>query len=268
MGDVIVSHVRVEGLSGRIYASTRPAGDKAHGAPAFVLVHGIGVSHRYLWRLHRMLAKTANTYSVDLPGFGGTPKPDRQLSVADYAAFLLAVLDRAGVDGASVGPCILVGHSMGVQFAVEAARQQPDRCRGLVLMGPVVNPRRRKALLQALDLTRDCLFHESVSCNAVVLGDYVRCGPRWYLKELPVMMGYRLEDHITEVSVPVLVMRGGRDPIASREWCSMLAARAVAGEVREIEGCGHVIQHIATERTGGVIREFAGSLDTSLEAPG
>jgi pimeloyl-ACP methyl ester carboxylesterase len=204
MVDFAVSDVRSQGLSGRLYASRGAGKSRAEGeaAPAFVLVHGIGVSHRYLLRLHQLLAETTDTYSIDLPGFGGTPKPGRQLSVGDYADFILAALDEAGVTS-----CVLVGHSMGTQFAVEAAARQPDRFTELVLMGPVVDPRRRTVMRQALDLTTDCAFFESPSSNLIVLTDYIRCGPRWYLTELPIMMSYPLEERIGDVGVPVLVPR-------------------------------------------------------------
>ena len=50
----------------------------AGGTPAVVLIHGIGVSHRYLRRLHGLLAETGDTYSIDLPGFGATPRPGQR----------------------------------------------------------------------------------------------------------------------------------------------------------------------------------------------
>jgi len=262
MVDFAVSDVRSQGLSGRLYASRGAGKSRAEeaAAPAFVLVHGIGVSHRYLFRLHRLLAETADTYSIDLPGFAGTPKPGRQLSVGDYADFILAALDEAGVTS-----CVLVGHSMGTQFAVEAAARQPDRFTELVLMGPVVDPRRRTVMRQALDLTKDCAFFESASSNLIVLTDYLRCGPRWYLTELPVMMSFPLEERIGDVRVPVLVLRGAKDPVASRNWCQVLAARAAAGQFREVSGRGHVVQHTGTTAVAQAILDFAGHPGRPLE---
>lgn len=256
-----VSDVRVEDLVGRLYASRRPP-DADGTAPAMVLVHGIGASHRYLNRLHVLLAESADTYSLDLPGFGGTPQPNRRLSVADYAGFVLAALDQAGV-----GPCILIGHSMGTQIVVEAARQHHGRFTNLVLMGPVVDEKRRAVARQALDLSLDCLFFETPVSNFLVLADYFRCGPRWYLTELPEMMSYRTEHHISEVTAPILILRGSRDPVASREWCRQLEQRAGAGEFREIRGCGHVVQHTGAERVAHSIRDFAITPGSPLEAP-
>jgi pimeloyl-ACP methyl ester carboxylesterase len=260
VGDAFISDVRLGDLVGRLYASRRPGVERS--GPPMVLVHGIGVSHRYLNRLHRLLAESADTYSLDLPGFGGTPNPGRQLTVADYAGFVLAALDQAGV-----GPCVLIGHSMGVQFAVEAARQQPGRFTQLVLMGPVVDEKRRTVARQALDLTLDCLFFETAASNFLVLTDYFRCGPRWYLTELPVMMSYRTEESIAEVATPVLILRGSRDPVASRDWCRLLEQRAGDGEFHEIPGCGHVVQHAGAGRVAEAIQDFARTPGNPLEAP-
>ena len=248
-----VTHVEHGGLRGRLYESKQRGGNPDGGTPTFVLVHGIGVSHRYLARLHRALSLSADTYSIDLPGFGGTPKPKKQLSVEDYTAFILAVLDDAGVDG----NCVFVGHSMGTQFAVEAANQDPARFSHIVLMGPVVDPKRRRLFRQAWDLLRDGVGAESLTSNWIVFTDYIRCGPRWYLKELPVMLDYPIEERVADVRAPVLVVRGALDPVAKEDWCRRLAARS-AGRLVQIPGCGHVVQHLATEKVAEVIRTFAG----------
>lgn len=247
-----VTDVEYGDLRGRIYAS-KSNGGNPDGGPAFLLVHGIGVSHRYFARLHAALALSADTYSIDLPGFGSMPKPKRQLSVEEYSSFIRAALTDLGI----TENCVIVGHSMGTQFGVEAAIQDPELFSRVVLMGPVVDPKRRHVLKQAWDLLRDCVGSESWSSNLIVFSDYLRCGPRWYLKELPVMMDYPMEDRVAEVKAPVLVIRGERDPVAKGDWARRLAARAGA-PLAEFPKCGHVVQHLATGKVAAVIRTFAG----------
>jgi pimeloyl-ACP methyl ester carboxylesterase len=267
------TEVTVNGLTGRLYTSNTPS---ATGQPAYVLLHGIGVSHRYLARLHMELAKKpypqggdhgadrgATVYSFDLPGFGGTPQPGRQVTVGEYAAFVAAALAEYGVDS-----CIVVGHSMGVQFAVELALQAPGLVTRTVLMGPVVDPARRSAAWHALALTQDSLFSEPPLTNAVVFTDYFRTGVRWYLTELPVMLEYPLDSRLTGVTQPVLVLRGGRDPIARRPWCELLAAQAPDGAFAEVHGRGHVVQDTATEDVARIIRSWAGSAAEGSAAAG
>lgn len=248
-------YVESGGLQGRLYASAHPS--EAGARPAYVLLHGIGVSHRYLARLHQELAKDADVYSFDLPGFGKSSNPGRQLQVAEFAAFVSAVLVEAGVRN-----YVVVGHSMGTQFAVQLALQEPGRVAGVVLMGPVVETGRKSVARQALALTRDAMFSESLASNVIVFGDYLRAGPRWYLTELPVMMEYPLEERLAGVSQPVLVLRGTKDPIARRPWCVKLAEAAQQGTMAEILGQGHVFQHtaphIAAQAISGWVRAVNG----------
>ncbi|UZX05076.1 alpha/beta hydrolase [Arthrobacter sp. CDRTa11] len=242
------------GLTGRVYASVDHKNDGPR--PTYVLLHGIGVSHRYLARLHLELALSANVYTFDLPGFGDAPRPRRQVPVGEYAAFVHTVLTEAGA-----GPVVVIGHSMGVQYAVELALQEPASVAGLVLMGPVVDDDRKSVPWQAMALARDALLCESLSSNIIVFSDYFRAGLRWYLTELPVMMEYPLETRLPGVSQPVLVMRGSKDPVARRPWCERLASTAPRGSLAEVPGVGHVLQHTATAATAAAISSWVRAAD-------
>ena len=260
------SEIEAAGHLGHVYASRRPPApavdpESALRGPAVVLIHGIGVSHRYLRRLHGVLAESVDTYSIDLPGFGATPRPDHTLPVADHASYILGAMEQLGVLD-----FVLVGHSMGAQFAIEAARQQPARIPYLVLMGPVVDSKRGTVAQQALALGRDSLFFESLSANALVFSDYLRCGPKWYLKNLRVMMEYPTEQRIADVSAPVLVVRGANDSVASADWCRRLAERA-SGRLAEIPGTGHVVQHNRSAEVAEAILSFTGLPRTAAGAP-
>lgn len=209
------------------------------------------MSHRYFGQLHAKLDAIGETYALDLPGFGATPQPGEALSVEEYASFTADMLARLGVTS-----CVVVGHSMGVQFAVELARQQPSLVSHLILIGPVVDSRRRTVVQQAIALARDSLG-ERPSTNRIVFGDYLRCGPRRYLTELAAMMDYLTEQKIDEVHTPILVMRGARDPIAGRQWCELLAARAPSARFVEVNGGYHVVQESHPQQVLELIRRFA-----------
>ena len=250
--------VSAAGHTGHVFASRGPGGRSA--APV-VLIHGIGASHRYLRRLHRLLAGSTDTYSIDLPGFGATPRPRRTLSVADHARYILGAMEQLGV-----AEFVLVGHSMGAQFATEAALQEPGRIQYLVLMGPVVDPKRGTVAQQALALGRDALFYESASPIVVVFTDCLRCGPSWYFKTLRVMMEYPLAQRITGVTAEVLVIRGANDPVADADWSRRLAGLARRGQLMEVQGTGHAVQHAGALEVRDAILAFAGRRTAAGEA--
>ncbi|MFF2844080.1 alpha/beta fold hydrolase [Paenarthrobacter sp. NPDC057981] len=253
MTALLSADVEVLGLTGRILwtKGTPSPGTAPEATPAYVLIHGIGVSHRYLARLHAVLAASAPTYSLDLPGFAGTPRPDRQLQVEDYGAFIAEALATRGIDS-----YILVGHSMGVQFAIEAALHRPESARQVVLMGPVVDSRHKNVMRQSIALTLDGILRESPSSNWIVFTDYLRCGARWYFTELPVMMKYPTEKRLSRIQAPVLVLRGSRDHVAGPEWSLRLSRAVAQGRLVEIPGVGHVAQHMRPKAVADAIRSF------------
>ncbi|BBE22786.1 hypothetical protein MN0502_16690 [Arthrobacter sp. MN05-02] len=224
----------------RAARSPRSTGDEAR--PVFVLVHGIGMSHRYFARLEAELLPHGDVVVLDLPGFGGTPRPPGQLGVADYATVVADSLEQADITS-----CIVIGHSMGAQFVTELALRRPDLVRAVVLIGPVTDTDRPSALRNARALAVDTLLERPVT-NLLVGAAYLQCGIRWYRTELPVMLGYRLDDRLADVPQPVLVLRGSLDPIAGRRWCRHLARVARDGRLVEVPGQPH-----AVHRAGAVI---------------
>ena len=98
--------------------------------PAIAFVHGALHDHSVWTLLARWFAHHGHAVlAVDLPGHGRSAGPALE-SVEALAAWLLAVLDAAGVRSAA-----LVGHSLGSLIALEAAARAPDRASRLVMVG-------------------------------------------------------------------------------------------------------------------------------------
>jgi len=244
-----------DGLVFRVWSSdaAADAADTTVGpaaTPAFVLVHGVGMSHRSYRRLHGVLALSAPVHSLDLPGFGGLPAPRDDVSVARMADALADVAAAL-----SPGPVVLVGHSMGAQWAVETAARHPARVAALVLIGPVVDDRHRNLRAQAIALARDALF-ETPRTNVRVLLDYLRSGTAWFFAQVRHMLIYPTERRLAPLVVPTLVVRGSRDPVAGDAWLARLADRAVDGELLVVPGHGHHVERSAPDEVARGIRDF------------
>lgn len=245
----------------------RAFGDDAHASearpasgarPPFVLVHGIGTSHRYLSRLHREFESHGPVYSLDLPGFGGTLKPSFSPTVREMALLLARSLDELAVRDA-----VLVGHSMGAQWVVELALLRPDLASHVVVIGPVTDSAHRSLPAQSRALAVDILGEPPLT-NAVVFLDYLRCGPRYFLAQSKPMLSYPIDERVAALSQPLLVLRGGNDPIASEDWCRRLVARAPIGCLVTVPRSRHVVQFTAPKAVAGAIRSFvAGELEPS-----
>lgn len=237
----------VGGHSVRLHESGAAEGS---GALTYLLVHGIGMSHRYLSPLHDALPDDAHIVSIDLPGFGGLPKPKDDLDVPAMGGLIGELMAVLGITR-----CVLIGHSMGVQWAIEAARSQPARVECVVLIGPVVDDRHRSLGAQSRALAVDTLG-ESPAANAVVFTDYLRCGIPWYLTQARHMVAYPTEDGILGVSAPVLIVRGSDDPVAGPEWCRRLRSLASDGSLVELKG-QHNVQYSAPDDVAAAIERHS-----------
>ncbi len=98
------------------------------GRNTLVFVHGLG-GEMGVWREQvSYFAPRARLLVVDLPGYGGSDKPDN----VKYTMKFFARAVRAAMDDAGVNRAILVGHSMGTPVIRELDRLYPTRVRGLV----------------------------------------------------------------------------------------------------------------------------------------
>lgn len=245
---VAVGTARVDLRTYRREDDAGTAGDVPGGGEV-VLVHGIGASERYFGPLIRELVRTDTVHTLELPGFGSAPAPRRQLQMEEFGRIAVQALAAAGIHGAQ-----WVGHSMGCQVVVEMALAAPQEASSLVLLGPTINDAERSVPRQALRLLQDCLG-EPPAINGILLTDYLfRAGPRWYLKTLPVMIRHRMEERIRDVQAPVLLVRGGRDPVARADWLARLARARPGTRTAELPGQPHVLMYTRPEETAALLR--------------
>lgn len=226
-----------------------------------VLVHGIGMSHRYLAGVHDRLAESGPVHSIDLPGYAGLPRPDADVDVLAMGDALADAISTISDE-----PVVLFGHSMGAQWVVEAALHRPGAVQKVVAMGPVADAAHRTLTAQAAALALDAL-REPPRANAIAFADYVRCGVPWYLAQARHMVGYPIEERIALLAMPVLIIRGGNDRIAGLEWCRMLRDSARAGTLVQIPGRRHLAQVGAARAVASAILAFTREPDTAADSP-
>ena len=238
---------RVAGLT--LYARVAVSATTA-GAPAVVLVHGVGVSGRYLLPTAERLALHHPTYVPDLPGFGQSDKPDHVLTVPELANALAAWVRAAGPARATY-----VANSLGCQTVLDFAIRYPDLIERAVLVGPTVDPQARGVLRQIgrglLDMLR-----EPVRYWPLLVKDYWTAGTIRTLKTLHYGVQDPVVDKLPCVPVPVLVVRGERDPIAPQRWVEEMCRRLPRGRVAVIPGVAHVANYTAPDELARLIRQF------------
>lgn len=204
--------------------------DFGSGDRPIVLLHGIGMGRSvYIDFVQRL---SGRVIGLDLPGFGEAPEPQRTLTMERHADLVAAFLRTKGITDA-----VVLGHSMGSQIATEVAVRHPDVVSALILAGPTVNSAARSIGAQAGYLLRDLLGERP---TVLWRGgrEYLRGGPH-LLRKIRATVVHEPEQAYPRVNVPVLVVRGSRDPLAPTSWCREIVDAVPDARFEEIPDHGH-----------------------------
>jgi 2-hydroxy-6-oxonona-2,4-dienedioate hydrolase len=203
-----------------------------------VLVHGLGVSSRYMVRLAEVLAagrRGGPIYAPDIPGFGRSATPRRPLDVHGQAEFLAAWMPAAGLSSAS-----FFGHSLGCQVVADLACHHPRLANRLALAAPTIDDAGRSVPRELLRLLRD-VPREPFSLVPIVARDYLRAGLGRVLRTLRYALADRIEEKLPALNLPVLVLRGARDPVVSERWTEKVCALLPQGRLAVLPRAAHAL---------------------------
>lgn len=206
-------------------------------APAVVLVHGVGVSSRYMVPTAERLAPSFRVYAPDLPGFGKSAKPPRVLSLAELADALLAWIEASGLQRVT-----LLGNSFGCQVIVDLAVRHQERIERIVLQGPTVDPSARTWRQQVWRWLVNTPG-EATTQGKVIVQDYRDCGIPRLLRTFQLALQDRIEEKLPDVRVPTLVVRGSRDKIVPQRWAEEVARLLPMGRLVVIPGAAHTLNY-------------------------
>ena len=220
--------------------------------PSVVLVHGLGVSSRYMVPLAEYMASYARVYAPDLPGFGKSTKPTRALNIDELADALAAWMQTM-----KLAQAVVLGNSFGSQVVVALALRHPELIARAVLVAPTIDPRAPTVIRQIMRLVCDAP-REPLSLVPLAIRDYLTTGLRRGLQTLRYAIRDRIEDKLPQVHVPTLVVGGARDPVVPQEWVEETARLLPRGRSVMIPGAAHAVNYNAPQELAHVVRMFMG----------
>jgi 2-hydroxy-6-oxonona-2,4-dienedioate hydrolase len=236
----------VDGLP--LHARTS-SGQTAGGHPV-VFVHGLGAASEAQLPAARLAAARWPVHVPDLPGFGRSPGPGHTLDV-DALADRLA----AWAEAVDLPPAAFIGNSAGCQVLAALAQRHPQRVDRLVLQGPTVDPEQRSAVRQIARFVLDGPV-ERPSLGLVQVRGARQAGLRRLLGTLRVILADAIEQRLPELTCPVLVVRGTRDPLVPARWAAEAARLAPRGQLRSVRGAPHCMVYSAPRELLGAAAPF------------
>lgn len=253
-----------------------------------LLCDGIGCDG-YVWRYLRDDVAPRFCVHMHYRGHGRTPPPrdPQRVTIEDLADDAACVLDDALVERA-----VIVGHSMGVQVALETYRRHASRVAGLVLVCgapshplktfrgsdvlegvlPVVQKwihrvpgvvnRVTRALLPTR-LAYEVATRLEIRRDLVEPADFMpylegmaRIDSRLFVAMLSAAAQHSADELLSRVDVPCLVVAGGRDGFTPPDRSRAMAAAIPQAELLEVADGSHTAPIEQPALIDDAIRDF------------
>lgn len=245
-----------------------------------------GFIWKYLWE---SMAPYAPLLHWNYRGHGRSspPKDPDRIDIPAHADDLMTVRRHVGDP-----PCVLVGHSMGCQVALENAHVHPDKVRGLILVCgsygnitrtvrglPVVDwilPKlvdimtRRSAVVRALwsRIPPEMAFRIALKTGDVdpanvraedmipYFREIAQIDATMFVRMLRAAGEHSTEPYLADIKVPTLVIAGERDMLTPAFLSEALAAQLPNAELFIAPGGSHVVPIEQPEVVGARVAEF------------
>jgi pimeloyl-ACP methyl ester carboxylesterase len=248
------------------------------GAPAVVFVHGFACA---LGDWNAQLDALRERYEVlacDLRGHGQTPGRPHECSIEHYGGDLAALLAALELPGA-----VLVGHSMGCRVALEAARLDPARVAGVVLidgsrLGSGDPAAAEAGLRGAMESMGYAVFAENFFAQMFLRPTQTSREIVSRAMQLPADIGTallprmarwdaeRMDEALAALRAPLMVIQTTRmnearkrvamQPGESSPWLDLVRTRVPAARIEVLPGLGHFPQIESPDAVNRLIRSF------------
>lgn len=227
-------------------------------ATPIVLVHGLG-SSRALKPLIRALGTRRPVFAPDLPGFGMSDQPIHPLDVPELADALRRWLFDNGL-----APAIVVGVSFGCQVAVDLAARYPAAVDRLALVGPTFDPAARTPARLALRWARNAP-HSSPRLAPTVVHDFIDAGAWRSMRTLRRALEDPVEQKLSEIEAPTLVVRPERDHLCPAAWTRRVAELIPDAELVLLPKAAHSIGPRTAARLTALLVPFLAPADEEVD---
>jgi pimeloyl-ACP methyl ester carboxylesterase len=256
---------------------------RGRGSP-LVLIQGVGVG-RWGWEpVADRLARRFQVITIDNRGIGASDTPPGHYSTRAMADDVLAVLDDAGIQRAS-----LVGTSLGGMIAQELALAHPERVDKLVLVATIPGgPRSRPMPLPtylfawAPFMTSQAKLQQFV--HATLAPQTLRRRPKVARRLAARKLAHPQSQHAwraqTEagmlfnplgrqrrITQPTLVVQGTADQVVHPGNAEVLAGLVPDARLQRFDGAGHLLYWEQPKRFVRIVTDFLTDPGSAARVP-
>jgi len=252
--------IKVDGLDVHYY--------KAGQGEPLVVIHGGGGDARTWWNNITELSEKYTVYAPDLPGYGGSQPLVGDYFIPELSEFLGSFASNLGLE-----KFYLVGHSLGGGIALDYALKSPQKIKKLVLVSSLCLGREIAFWVRLMSIP--ALIHSLGVLTITILK-----GIKWLAEQLnpaefimplsPASMtvggsittfrqqSLVLENRLSEIAVPTLLVWGAKDPIVPVRHAYQAAMVIPDCRVKVFEGRGHNVHRDELKQFSSTVTGFLG----------
>lgn len=233
-----------------------------------LFIHGIGNSGEAWKQVTRRLPDDVRIITIDLLGFGDSPRPSWAMyNAKTQASSVLATLFKLRLRG----QVIIVGHSLGALVAVEMARRYPLLVRSLILCSPpfyqvddvkTLLPRTDKVLRKLYESVRENpeqflklsafamrykLINDSFNVTAENVDSYMAA------LEAMIINQTSLRD-VQRLRMPIAIIRGTLDPFVIAKNLKQIARSKSNVQLKTV-AAGHEVKGLFVSAVVNTVNE-------------
>ena len=195
------------------------------GKNAVLLIHGIAGSPGHFRDLVPVIPEELSVYNILLEGHNGTPRDFGHASMEKWKAQVNTTLEDLFARHEKV---VIVGHSMGTLFAIQAAIDHPEKIPALFLLNVPTRPRvHPRAILGSTQLALG--RPRSATARVMKADTGISLSPRvWeYFGWIPRMLELlsecrRIRKQLPQLSTPTAAFHSQADELVSPRSCQDL----------------------------------------------
>lgn len=227
-----------------------------------VFIHGWADSQKTFAPLIADLKHSYGCVSLDLPGFGGSQRPNTAWGLDEYAEFVTKFLHKLQIKN----PTALLGHSNGGAIAIRAvsAKQLAPKKLILVASAGVRNEKAvyKKALALLAKTGRFALWViPKTNRQSIRAKFYKKIGSDFLVSEHMQDTFKRIvKDDITieasAVNCPTLIIYGIEDRATPPRYGTILASRILKSSLNIVDSAGHFVHQERANIVSNMIKEF------------
>lgn len=253
------------------------------GKTALILIHGwYQTGHQAFAPLLPYLRQNYRVFVPDLPGHGLNPQLPTEFSTAENERLLIAYIDYIK-KSYRCRKVVLIGHSYGAFLVLSIAARIEGKLHGIVAISAVDNyapyHKRLKTVLRIPRLLSPVYYRMQALLGGFPYGDREQLYGTLHHKLKPGKLEYAKKKNKTlspenarryiraflsarvhwprhKLSLPLLLIYGGRDALTPASWAEKIAPHFVQSRVEVIAESGHNVHLSAPAKVASLVKQF------------